>query len=122
LNIKTLNANDETERTDEDAQHTIGCVVSKRPVLDHNVVCVAGKNLMFCSDYVQQTQQQVRFVFAGVNPFELDAGIWRLMQTPSTPTKPATPRPTLDYHMVYVPTKNLKVRPFSAHQKGAKRF
>ena len=25
--------------------------------------------------------------------------------------------PTLDHNMVYVPTKNLKVRPFYAHQK-----
>jgi hypothetical protein len=65
--------------------------VSKSPTLDHNVVCVAGKNLMFCSVYVHETQQQVRIFFEGVNPFELDAGIWRLMETPSTPTD--APRP-----------------------------
>jgi len=33
----------------------------------------------------------------------------------------ATRRPTLDHNMVYVPGKNLKLRPFYAHQKGAKR-
>ena len=65
--------------------------MSKSPTLDHNVVCVAGKNLMFCSVYVHETQQQVRIFFEGVNPFELDAGIWRLMETPSTPTD--APRP-----------------------------
>jgi hypothetical protein len=46
---------------------------------------------MFCSVYVHETQQQVRIFFEGVNPFELDAGIWRLMETPSTPTD--APRP-----------------------------
>ena len=137
---------------------------------------------MFCSVYVHETQQQVRIFFEGVNPFELDAGIWRLMETPSTPTdaprpvdqlwiitwytcpprissyapftftkkvrkgvksvKPShlnsmppasdgdpeytngratTRRPTLDHNMVYVPGKNPKLRPFYAHQKGAKR-
>ena len=35
--------------------------------------------------------------------------------------RPATRRPTLDHNMVYVPGKNLKLRPFYAHQKGAKR-
>ena len=29
-------------------------------------------------------------------------------------------RPTLDHNMVYVPGKNLKLRPFYAHKKGAK--
>ena len=35
--------------------------------------------------------------------------------------RPATRGPTLDHNMVYVPGKNLKLRPFYAHQKGAKR-
>jgi len=30
-------------------------------------------------------------------------------------------RPTLDHNMVYVPGKNLKLRLFYAHKKGAKR-
>jgi len=34
--------------------------------------------------------------------------------------RPATRRPTLDHNMVYVPGKNLKLRPFYAHKKGAK--
>ena len=33
----------------------------------------------------------------------------------------ATRGPTLDHNMVYVPAKNLKLRPYYAHQKGAKR-
>ena len=91
MNRVRLTHLDSTQASDEDAEHTMGCVVSKRPTLDHNVVCVAGKNLMFCSVYVHETQQQVRIFFEGVNPFELDAGIWRLMKTPSTPTD--APRP-----------------------------
>ena len=34
--------------------------------------------------------------------------------------RPATRRPTLDHNMVYVPGKNLKLRPIYAHKKGAK--
>jgi hypothetical protein len=54
---KVSNQPDSTQASDEDAEHAIGCVVSKRLTLDHNMVYVPGKNLIFLPVYVHETQK-----------------------------------------------------------------
>ena len=70
MNRVRLTHLDSTQASDEDAEHTIdliGCVVSKRPTLDHKVVCV-GQESDFRPVYVHETQKQERKDFESVNP------------------------------------------------------
>jgi hypothetical protein len=57
----------------------------------------------------------------GVKPANLNSMPVSDEDPEHTNRRPATRRPPLDHTMVYVPGKNLNLRPFGADQKGAKR-
>jgi hypothetical protein len=65
---------DNTPPSDEDAEHTIGCAATRRPIMDHNIVHVAGKNLkllpVYCREIVVKRGKKSQNT-----PSQLDAGV-----------------------------------------------
>ena len=104
--------------SDEDAEHTIRRAMNRRPTLDHNMVYVPGKNLKLRPFTLTK---KVRKGVKSVKPAHLNSMPASDEDPEHTNGRPATRRPTLDHNMVYVPGKNLKLRLFYAHKKGAKR-
>ena len=113
------------QASDEDAKHTIGRTVTRRPTVNHNMVYVACEKSQCqarISSYVPfYSQKKVGKGVKSVKPAHLYVMPACDEDAEHTIRHAATRRPTLDHNMAYVPGKNLKLRLFYAHKKGAKR-
>ncbi len=105
--------------SNEEDDRTIGCIETRRPTIDHNMVYVPGKNLKLRP--LLHSHKKVRKGVKGVKPAHLNSMPASDEDPENTNGRPATRRPTLDHNMVYVPGKNLKLRLFYVHKKGAQR-
>ena len=105
--------------SNEEDDRTNGCIETRRPTIDHNMVYVPGKNLKLRP--LLHSQKKVGKGVKSVKPAHLYVMPASDEDAEHTIRRAMNRRPTLDHNMVYVPGKNLKLRPFYAHKKGAKR-
>ena len=106
--------------SDEDPEHTNGRAATHGPTLDHNMVYVPGKNPKLRPFYAHQ--KGAKRCKKSVKPAHLNSMPASDEDPELTNRRAATRRPTLDHNMVYVPTKNIKLRPFYARSKRHRNF